>query len=231
MVSDPERSGPGNSRRYLVDRLEQLGQPLAAANRGGNDRDSQLPLQSRGVNRDSVPARLVHKVETHHYAIGYLENLEDQIEVPLQPRRIDYDQRDVGLAEEDEVARDFLVGASGLQRIGPRKVDDLDLAVFQVEDAFGARDRLAGPVARVLAQASQRVEDSALAGVGIAREGDEIVPRSHRHAELDQVLLAIGAAGAAPGGGSHAATSPDARRTRIHSACSWRSAMSAPRMS
>ena len=58
---------------------------------------------------------LVHQVEADDDAIGDLEDLEHQVEVSFESGGIHHHQRDVRLAEEDEVAGDFLVGASRLQ--------------------------------------------------------------------------------------------------------------------
>ena len=48
-----------------------------------------------------------------------------------------------------------------------------------METAFGPGDRLPWPIAGVLTKTGKSVEDSALAGVGVASERHDIVPVLH----------------------------------------------------
>src|SRR5690606_14833176 len=79
----------------------------------------------------------------------------------------------------------------------------------------------------------ERVEDRALARVGVAGQRDQVIPLIGAQAETHQALGAVlGAGGAAVERerGHQTATSAGAgsRSMRIHSACSRRSAISAP---
>ena len=172
--------------RHGQHRIEQRRDALTLAGGGGDHRDTQLLLQLLGVDRDAVAPSLIHQVEADHHPTGDLQDLQRQRKIALQPSRVEHHHGHIGLAEENEVAGDFLVGAAGLQRVGPRQVDDLDPLATVLKDTFGPGDRLAGPVAGVLPQAGERVEDGALAGVGIAGEGDQEIMTTGADPELNQ---------------------------------------------
>ena len=61
----------------------------------------------------SMPLRLrfVHQVDGDDHAVGDLEHLQHEIQVALERARVDDDDRAVGPAEQQEVARDLLVAA------------------------------------------------------------------------------------------------------------------------
>ena len=103
-------------------------------------------------------------------------------------RGVHDDDGAVGLAEQQEVARDLFVLRRREQRVGARQVDELVADLVELEAAFGARDRLAGPVAGVLLEAGQRVEQRRLAGVRVAGQRDDAIEL----VELDAHLREFG---------------------------------------
>src|SRR5690606_28058579 len=122
------------------------------------------------------------------------------------------------------------------QRVGAGQVDQLELLLAGRERALGPRDRLARPVAGVLAPPRERVEHRALAGVRIAGQRHDVVVPGHVDAELLEIRDVVRRAGGAGFGGgvTHdallSASGASPRWTWIRSACSRRSAISAPRM-
>ena len=169
--------------RDLRDRREQLRDALVAARGHRDDGDAELAGQVAGVDREPVATRLVDEVERDHDPSGDLADLQHQRQVALQARRVHDHDDDVRLPEEQRVAGDVLVGAGGQQRVGAGQVDDPVAGTAVGEAALGARHRLARPVADVLAQTGQRVEDGALAGVRVARQGDDVVVAPRREPE------------------------------------------------
>ena len=75
------------------------------------------------------------------------------------------------LAAEDDVDGDHLVGAARRQAVGAGQVDQVERLAGAGHLAFLRLDGDAGIVADVLAQAGEGVEQSGLAGVGIADQG------------------------------------------------------------
>ena len=105
--------------------IDQLGHAFVLRGRDGHDRHTELPAHELDVDRTAVVAHLVHHVERNHHRDAQFQQLERQVQVSLDIRRV-YDVDDaVGFAVEDEVARDDL-----LLRVWPNGVD-----TRQVNDA------------------------------------------------------------------------------------------------
>ena len=78
------------------------------------------------------------------------------------------------LPAEQHVAGHRLVRAGRIEAVGAGKIDQLDRpAVGKRQPPGLPLDRDAGIIADLLARAGQRVEQRALAGIGIAGDGDE----------------------------------------------------------
>ena len=176
MLLNPERRGLDLAGRDPMDGSEELGHADAVARRSRDHRHAERVFQLLDVDADAVALRLVHQVETDHDPVGDLEHLQREIEVPLEPRGIEDHHRHVGPAEQNEIPGNFLVGAAGLEGVGARQVHDLHPRSGMLVLPFGAGHRLPGPVAGVLPEPGQRIEDRALPRVRIAGEGDEVVP-------------------------------------------------------
>jgi hypothetical protein len=172
---------------HFVQGLQQKVESFPRAGDRRHDRHAQVARQAPLVDLQPVAAGLVHQVQADHDTIRDLQHLQDQVEIALQPGNVADDQRDIRLPEEQKVARHFLIGARRQQGIRPGQIDQFEAAAAVLETALRASYRLARPVAGVLAQAGEGVEDRALAGVGIATEGDHIVPLGHVDAQAPQV--------------------------------------------
>jgi hypothetical protein len=59
------------------------------------------------IDEDALASCLVHEVETDDDPVCDLEDLEDEVQVALDRCGVGDDDDAVGLAEEDEVARDL----------------------------------------------------------------------------------------------------------------------------
>ena len=138
-----------------------------------------------------MAASLIHQVEAHDDAISNLENLEDQIQIALQTCGIDDDHGDIRLPKQDEVTGDLFVRTACLQGVGTRQIDDLDLAAVVLEHPFSASDGLAWPVAGVLPQPGQRIEDGTLAGVWVTSQCHEVIPAAWVESQLHQLFAAV----------------------------------------
>ena len=235
MVLESVRSVLSLSRRNIVRRSEEFGNPDPLTRSTRNHRHPQRGLELSGINRDPMAPCLIHQIEEDDNPIRDVENLEDEIQVALEPGGIDYDHRHVRATEQHEVARDFFIQTARLKRIGAGKIDDLHAAPFVCEGTLGSNDRLPRPVPRVLAQTSQLIEDRALSDVRVPCERDEIIPAVGAESEPDEALSPVLCArDTGVSERNHQATpsltNSSGPSIRIHSACSRRSAMSAPRM-
>ena len=92
---------------------------------------------------------------------------------------VDHDHQSIGqplagLGAEQDVARHLLVRAGRFEAIGAGQVDQLDRAAVGQRRAAGmALDGDARIIADLLPRAGQRVEQGALAGIGVADQRDE----------------------------------------------------------
>jgi hypothetical protein len=125
-------------------------QALPEAGGGGHDGHPEVPRQPPLVDRQAIAFGLVDQIEADDDPVGDLEHLQHDVQVALEPVRVHHDDRDVGLAEQDEIARNLLVVARREQRIHARQIDQLVAFVRIGEAALGSSDGLAGPVAGVL---------------------------------------------------------------------------------
>ena len=234
-VLDPARPRARRAGRDAAGRRQELVDAHPAPGHAAHDRHAELLLQAPRIHRDAVPTGLVHQVQVDDDAVRDVQDLEREVQVPFETGGVDHEDGDVGPPEQDEVARHLLVRASRLQGVGAGQVDDLHPLALVGERPFGARDRLAGPVARVLPEAGQGVEDRALADVGVPGEGDQDVPLVGIEAQAEKAVGAVLCAPAArtrERGGHQCASSgtPAAGSTAIRDACRRRSATSAPRI-
>ena len=67
--------------------------------------------QAPFVNGDAVPVCLIDQIEAHNHPAGDLEDLEDEIEIALQPRCVDHNYGHIGIPEKNEVTGNLLIRA------------------------------------------------------------------------------------------------------------------------
>ena len=188
--SDAAWPGLSLTRGHLHGGLQQGINAVTAARRCRHDRDAQLTFKPLGVHSHTVAGGLIDQIEADHHAGGDLQDLQDEIQVALQAHRVHHNDRDIRVAEQDEIPCHLLIRAPRLQGVGTRQVDHLDPPAPMRERPLGSRHRLAGPVARVLSQASQGVEDRGLSDIRVARQGDQVIPPVRTQAQSDQLPFA-----------------------------------------
>jgi hypothetical protein len=239
--SGAARPADVRTRGHFMQPGEQVWNARIAPGRGEYDRHAEFARERTRIHCDAVALRLVDEVHAHHGAVGDVEHLQHEIQIALESRGVGHDHRDVGTSEQDEIAGDILVDAGRQQRVGAGQIDDAVLSPTEREAALGARDRLAGPVARVLAQSRQRIEHRALSDVGIAGQRDHAFggtggfpPAYERLRGVQHTIIAGGGCGCGrilPSIHTHQFTAfpSSSGSTRIMSAWRRRSAMSASR--
>ena len=142
----------------------------------GTPSSSVEPLR---VELEPVALGEVDHVERDDRRQAELDQLQREAQMIVEVGRVDDDQQRVGLPlalllAEQDVAGDRFVGAGRIEAVGAGQVDQLDrAAVGQRQPARMPLDRDAGIIADLLARAGQRVEQRALAGIGVAGDGDQ----------------------------------------------------------
>ena len=166
-------------REHVVQRRLELRDSAAAHCDSFNHRNAELALQRLRIELQAVAPGKVDHVERDDGRQAKLDQLQTEAQMVVEVRRVDHDHQCIGLAlalllAEQHVPRDGFVGAGGFETVGAGQVDHLDgTSVGERQPARMALDGDAGIVADLLARAGERVEQRALAGIGIAGDGDE----------------------------------------------------------
>jgi hypothetical protein len=111
-------------------------------------------------------------VERHHHRDAELEELDREVQVPLEVRRVHDIHDDVGALVREEVARDDLLLGVRRERVRARQVDEAEPPARVLEGRLLLLDRDARPVADMEPRAGDGVDDGRLAGVGVPGDGD-----------------------------------------------------------
>ena len=136
-------------------------------------------VRSAGVELEPVALGEIDHVQRDDRRQAELDQLERKSEVVVEVRCVEDDDQRVGLAlallpAQQDVARDRFVGARRIEAVGAGEVDHFDRpAVGQRQAAGIPLDRDARIIADLLTRAGQRVEQRALAGIGVAGDGNE----------------------------------------------------------
>ena len=155
----------------------QLLHALVPGRHHRHHRDAERRLQHVRLDVDAVLLGDVEHVQPQHHRLLHRQQFRHQIEVALQCRGVDHGDDDVGPLADQVVARDPLFLRVGGQAVGARQIHQVEAeAVLAAEGAGLLLHRLARPVADVLAQAGEHVEDGGLAHVGLADEGHRELP-------------------------------------------------------
>jgi hypothetical protein len=135
-------------------------------------RDADLPRQLLGVGLDTVAHGFVHHVEGNDHRPFELQELHGQLERPPEAAGVDdVDDEIVGLLEEVALGLAGVLLRRG-QGVDPRQIHDLDLPAVDQCTAEGEGDGRSGEVGRGRSIAGNRVEDRALARVGLSGEDE-----------------------------------------------------------
>ncbi len=174
-VDDAARRSPRRARR-LHERRAQRAEPRAARGRDRHDRTAEPLRQHVGVDDDVPGAGDVDHGQRHDQRPAELDELCREVQIALDVGGIDDVQEHVGRAFERVVAGDALVEGKavdvGVQGVGARQVDHLDIDAGMGEAPGLLLDRDARPVADILAKTGERVEEGRLARVGVADHRD-----------------------------------------------------------
>ena len=161
-------------------RSMHLGRCRASGPRRSRPPARRVPASSfAGVELEPVALGEVDHVERDHGRQAEVDQLQREAQVIVEVGGVDHDQQRLRqplalLLAEQHVAGDRFVGAGRIEAVGAGQVDQFDRrAVGQDGPADVALDRHARIIADLLPGAGQRVEQGALAGIGIADDRDQ----------------------------------------------------------
>ena len=155
--------------------VDKLGHALALGGHDGHHRDAQLPAQAADVHGAAVGAHLVHHVQGQHRRYAQLQQLQGEVEVPLDICGVDNVYYTFGPVVEDEVSGDYLLLGVGPQGIDAGQVHHA--AIFLTPHlAHLLVHSDAGEIAHVLVGAGEGVEEGGLAAVLIAHQSKDHQP-------------------------------------------------------
>ncbi|OQA41067.1 MAG: hypothetical protein BWY52_02694 [Chloroflexi bacterium ADurb.Bin325] len=171
--------------------VHQLADADVARGHHLDHRHAERGLQHVRLDADAVLLGHVAHVEPDDEGPAQRQQLRGEIEAPFQRGRVDHCHDHVGLLLQEILARDALLLGVGGQAVGARQIDDVERRVAVLKAAGLLLDGLARPVAHVLVQAGQHVEDGGLADVGLADQRDgQLRGRAHGRASVAVVVAA-----------------------------------------
>ena len=158
--------------RRLHRPVHQLGHALALGGGDGHHRDAQVLGQLLHVDGAAVGADLVHHVQRQHHGHPQLQQLQRQVQIPLDIGGVHDVDDAVRLLVQDEIPGDDLLLGVGPQGVDARKIHHR--AVLVVPHLAGLLvHRHAGEIAHMLVGAGQGVEQRGLAAVLVARQCED----------------------------------------------------------
>ena len=158
--------------------------PAAADRDGFDDRNAEFGLELGAIELKPVAAGEIDHVKRDDRRQPEIDQLEREAEMVVEVGGVQDDQQGVGqplafLLTQQHIAGDGFVGAGRVETIGAGKIDQLQRPpIGKCQPSSVPLDRDSGIIADLLAGAGQRVEQGALAGIGIADDRNQ-PDRSH----------------------------------------------------
>ena len=149
----------------------QLVHALVAGGGDGHHRHPQQGLHGVHVHGAAVAGELVHHVQGHHHGHIHLQQLHGEVEVALDIGGVHDIDDGPGLLLQHEVAAHQLLAGIGGHGVDARQVGDGGVSMAP-DDAVLTVHGDAGEVAHVLVGAGELVEESGLAAVLVAHQGE-----------------------------------------------------------
>ncbi len=170
----------GQGRRGLWGHPEgicQLVQQLvdAPAGSGGDadDGDAQQVLKGIEIDRNALFSGFIEEIDADDDTAGQFHALQGKGEVAFETAGITDDDDGVRLLETEVVPCGFLLSSTTSEGVAAGEIDE-KIGISPIMDgADGVRDSLPCPVAGVLVEAGEGVEEGGLADIGIAGKGND----------------------------------------------------------
>ena len=153
-------------------RMEQDAQTAALQGRYGDDRHAEHFRQAVQVDFHAPFFDDVHHIQGDDDGFPQFQELQGQVEIAFQRRRVDDIDDDVDIVTEDEIPRNLFFHGVRRQAVRPGQVDEMNVIAVGIDGAFNFFDGNAGPVGDLEVGPRIGVEQRRLAAVRIADESD-----------------------------------------------------------
>ena len=172
--------------------VEQGVQAAALPGRHRDDRDAQHFGQAVQVDLHAPLFHNVHHVQGHDHRLAQLQQLQCQVQPPLQGRGVHHVDDDVHLVAEDELPADRLLHGIRGQAVGAGQVHQVDVQTVVLDRALHLFHRDPRPVGDLEVGAGVGVEQGGLAAVGVADKTNGHVMFLFRHPAAPPLLRCFG---------------------------------------
>jgi hypothetical protein len=133
-------------------------------------------IQDAGVDPDALLLRHVQHIHRDDDRTPEEQELRKQVEAPLEGGGVRQQDDDIRSLVDDEIPGYPLLFRKRGQAVGPGEIDDPKLHSVRRVGALFLFHGFSGPIAYVLRQAGQDVENGRFPGVGLAHQGHEECP-------------------------------------------------------
>ena len=134
----------------------------------------------------------VHHVQGHDHRLAQLQQLQRQVQPPLQGRGVHHVDDDVHLVAEDELPADRLLHGVRGQAVGAGQVHQVDVQPVVLDRALHLFHRDPRPVGDLEVGAGVGVEQGGLAAVGVADKTNGHIMFLFRHPAAPPLLRCFG---------------------------------------
>lgn len=166
-------------------RVEQHIQPVPLPGRYGNDGDAQHFRQAVQVDLHAPLDDDIHHIEGQHDGLPQLQQLQGEVQAPLQRGRVRHIDDDVHVIGQDELPRHGLLHRVGGEAVRAGQVHQMDAHAVVFNGALHLFHGDARPVRHLQVGAGVRIEERGLAAVRIADESDgDLIPLHGRPPSL-----------------------------------------------
>ena len=160
------------ARPRLLQARHQYVDALPTERTGGHHWNPQQFLQLLHVNLYALMAGLVPYVESYNDRSAGLEQLEGQVQIPLQVSSINHIDNQVALSQH--VDGHFLGPTGWLEAIGAGDINYLSQLAVKLESPLGEFDGSAGIIRDYDPSSREPGEDNTLAHVRVAHQQDAL---------------------------------------------------------
>ncbi len=153
------------------DLVDQFADPHVFGGNHGNDRDPKGFPQDVRVDPDPLVLGHIDHVHGHDNGGAEQQQFRKEIEASFRRRGIDQKDNHVGAGFDDEVPGDAFLFRQGRQAVRAGKVDDPHFHALGDVGALFFFHRLSRPVAHMLRQSGEDVENRRLSHIGLTGQG------------------------------------------------------------
>ncbi len=139
----------------------------------GNHGDAESVLQGLDVDADALRFSDIDHIHGHDDRRSEQEKFRKKVKAPLQGRGVDQMDDDVRVHADDKIPGDPLFLREGGEAVCSGEVHNLQIHILAGVNPFLFFHGLAGPVAHVLGQSRQDIEDRGFPHIGLPGESDK----------------------------------------------------------